>query len=265
MGTIVTTAYRPTAKTTAEAERIAAELSIPFILRNKRSVETMQTEQRSDVIVALKERLELYPLGKAEPFFFHPNSAAFRTKRPLEQDPLIEVSGLQQGDRFLDCTLGMASDAITVSQWLGPDGTVVGCESNPNIAFIIKEGLQRYSSMPHLTDAMQRIKVKAADAVEFLKTQEDNSFDVIYMDPMFTEAIKESSNFAPVRNAADMGQLTEEWVAEATRVADKAVVLKAHFRSTDFETFGFKRRIRPNTKFHYGVIHTEKNKTAPPE
>lgn len=256
MGTVVTTAYRPTAKTIADAERIAADLGIPFISRNKRPIEALHMEERSDVIVAMKERLELYPLGKAEPFFFHPNSAAFRTKRPLASDPLIEISGLQPGERFLDCTLGMASDALTVSQWLGAGGKVVGCESNPIIAFIIKEGLKSYSMMPHLTEAMQRIEVEAADAVEYLKSQEDDSFDVIYMDPMFTEAIAESSNFSPVRNTADMGQLTGEWVAEAKRVARRAVVLKAHFRSTDFEAFGFKRRIRPNTKFHYGVIQT---------
>ncbi|WP_033541056.1 class I SAM-dependent methyltransferase [Planococcus sp. CAU13] len=254
MKTIVTTAYRPTEKNIAEARGIAETLDITFIERNKRSIETVHMDEQSDVIVAMKERLELYPLGKAEPFFFHPNSAAFRTKRPLAQDPLIEVSGLQPGDSFLDCTLGMASDAITASQWVGADGKVVGCESNPNIAFIIQEGLQRYQAMPHLTGAMKRIQVMPMDCIEFLKTLVDGSFDVVYMDPMFTEEIKEASNFSPVRSAANMGQLTEEWIAEAKRVAVKAVVLKAHFRSEDFERFGFTRRVRPNTKFHYGAI-----------
>lgn len=254
MSTIVTTAYRPTAKTIAEAQRIAETLNIPFIVRNKRSIEMMHTDEQADVIVAMKERLELYPLGKAEPFFFHPNSAAFRTKRPLAEDPLIEVSGLQPGDSFLDCTLGMASDAITASQWVGVNGKVVGCESNPNTAFIIKEGLKRYSSMPHLTEAMQRIEVVSIDALNYLEKLPDSSFDVVYMDPMFTESIKEASNFTSVRSIADMGQLTEQWVAEAKRVARKSVVLKAHFRSTDFEKFGFTRRVRPNTKFHFGLI-----------
>lgn len=255
MKTIVTTAYRPTADTAAEAERIAGVLDIPSVPRRKRSIETMHADESADIIVTAKERLELYPLGKAEPFFFHPNSAAFRTKRPLHQDPLIEISNLQPGDSFLDCTLGMASDAITVSQWVGPDGKVVGCESHPAIAFIIEEGLKRYKAMPQLTDAMKRIEVQSAEAVAYLQSLQENAFDVVYMDPMFTEEIKEASNFSPVRGAADMGQLTEEWVEEAKRVARKAVVLKAHFRSADFERFGFTRRIRPNTKFHFGAIN----------
>lgn len=255
MATIVTTAYRATAAAAAEAERIADELDIRFIVRNKRSVEKMHDDEQADILVASKERLEFYPMGKSEPFFFHPNSAAFRTKRPLEKDPLIEVSGLVPGDNFLDCTLGMASDAITVSQYIGSAGSIVGCESNPDIAFILKTGLSRYDAMPHLTEAMRRVQVVSSEAVDYLKTLDDNVFDVVYMDPMFTEEIKEASNFTPVRSSANMGQLTDEWMGQAKRVANKAVVLKAHFRSQDFEKFGFERRVRPNTKFHYGVIN----------
>lgn len=254
MTTIVTTAYRPNAQVIAEADRVAEELNIQFIVRNKRSIERMHEDEQADILVASKERLELYPMGKAEPFFFHPNSAAFRTKRPLEKDPLIEVSQLVRGDSFLDCTLGMASDAITVSQFVGPAGKVVGCESNPNVAYVLSTGLKRYHAMPHLTEAMKRIEVRSAEAAALLSTLETDSFDVVYMDPMFTEEITEASNFAPVRSTANMGQLTEEWVAEAKRVAKKAVVLKAHFRSQDFEKFGFTRRVRPNTKFHFGSI-----------
>lgn len=254
MKTIVTTAYRPNQKTDELAAQVASDLGIHFVLRRKRSIERIQSDEQADVLVAAKERLEFYPLGKAEPFFFHPNSAAFRTKRPLEQDPLIEVSGLADGDCLIDCTLGMASDAIVASQKVGAYGQVIGCEAHPTLAYVVAKGLQEYESMPHLTEAMKRIQVVGMDAVEFLKTREDNSVDVVYMDPMFTEEISESSNFLPLRGTAKAGQLTEEWVVQAVRVARKAVVLKAHFRSTDFEQYGFIRRVRPNTKFHYGVI-----------
>jgi 16S rRNA (guanine1516-N2)-methyltransferase len=252
--TIVTTAYRPNGQTDRLAEQTSMELSIPFVLRKKRSIEKIHAEECADVLVAAKERLEFYPLGKTEPFFFHPNSSAFRTKRPIEQDPLIEVSGLDPGDVFLDCTLGMASDAIVASCRVGKEGKVIGCESHPAIAYIVQQGLQEYEAMPHLTEAMKRIQVIPENAVEFLKALPENSVDVVYMDPMFTEEIKEASNFAPLRGPADNGQLTAEWVREAVRAARKSVVLKAHFRSPDFEKFSFARRVRPNTKFHYGTI-----------
>lgn len=254
MKTVVTTAYRPTSIILQQAACVAADLSLLQVSRSKRSVERMHADEKADLLVCLKERLEFYPLGKNEPFFFHPNSAAFRTKRPLEQDPLIEVTGLQAGDSFLDCTLGLASDSIVASQRVGDRGHVLGCESHPVLAYIVREGLRQYSGMPHLEKAMKRVKVISADAISFLQTLETDSIDVIYMDPMFTEEIAEASNFTPLRGTADHGQLTDQWVAEAKRVARKTIVLKAHYRSQDFERFGFIRRVRPNTKFHYGVI-----------
>ncbi|WP_142826350.1 class I SAM-dependent methyltransferase [Planococcus soli] len=254
MKTVVTTAYRPTSSTLERAARVSEDLSLLQVPRNKRSIDKMHADEGADLLVCLKERLEFYPLGKKEPFFFHPNSAAFRTKRPLEQDPVIEVSRLAPGDSFLDCTLGLASDAIVASQRVGDRGCVIGCESHPVLAYVVGQGLQAYNEMLHLEEAMRRIQVVTSDAVSFLKTLESGSIDVIYMDPMFTEEISEASNFTPLRGPADHGQLTEQWVAEAKRVARKSIVLKAHFRSGDFERFGFVRRVRPNTKFHYGVI-----------
>lgn len=255
MKTIVTTAYRPNGKTDELAAQVSADLSIAFVPRMKRSIGKIQEQEGADVVVAAKERLEFYPQGKTEPFFFHPNSSAFRTKRPIEQDPLIEVSGLMPGDVFIDCTLGMASDAIVASMRTGSDGAVFGCESHPVLAYIVAKGLAEYAEMPHLTEPMRRIQVMPGQAVDYLRGLPDNSVDVVFMDPMFTEEIKEASNFSPLRPAADSGQLTKEWVDEAKRVARKSVVLKAHFRSADFERFGFMRRVRPNTKFHFGSIN----------
>ncbi|MDN7241038.1 class I SAM-dependent methyltransferase [Planococcus sp. N028] len=260
MKTVVTTAYRPTEATEKKAQQISIDLSISFAERNKRSVEKMHEAWAADVLVAAKERLEFYPLGKTEPFFFHPNSSAFRTKRPLEKDPLIEVSGLQAGDVFVDCTLGMASDAIVASQHVGPDGRVIGCESHRAIAYVIGQGLATYDKMPHLTAAMKRIQVVNEEAVDYLASLPDNSVDVVYMDPMFTEEILEASNFTPLRAAAHTGQPSAQWIEQAVRTARKSVVLKAHYKSSDFEEFGFKRRLRPNTKFHYGVIDCRKEK-----
>ncbi|TWT28385.1 class I SAM-dependent methyltransferase [Planomicrobium sp. CPCC 101110] len=254
MKTVVTTAYRTTDALVMKGGIISRDLGAPFISRNKRSVGKLHEELGADILVVAKERLEFYPMGKTEPFFFHPNSSAFRTKRPLEEDPLIEVSGLGIGDSFVDCTLGMASDAIVASQWVGNEGEVVGCESHPTIAYVIGKGLAAYDKMPHLSEAMRRIRVIPADAVAYLSSLPDDSVDVVYMDPMFTEEIAEASNFLPLRETADMGQLTGAWVGQAVRTARKSVVLKAHFRSGDFEKYGFKRRVRPNTKFHYGVI-----------
>ena len=87
----------------------AAEvLGYPVVERNKRSIARMQGIYNAAVLVAGMNRFELYRVGMDKPFFFHPNSAAFRLKRLLngEMDPLVEAAQLQSGDTFLDCTLG---------------------------------------------------------------------------------------------------------------------------------------------------------------
>ncbi|RPJ94436.1 hypothetical protein CW357_15360 [Rummeliibacillus sp. TYF005] len=255
--TIVTTAGRPDNQSLRLAEAASKALNAPFIERRKRSVKKIAEYESANVIVAGKNRYEYYPYGVTEPFFFHPSSAAFRLKRVArgEHDPFLEAVNLQEGDSMLDCTLGIGSDSMLAAYTVGETGKVVGCEGNPNVAFIVCEGMKRYdiTELP-LLKCMGRIRVISILAIDYLKKQPDHSFDVVYMDPMFEEPIEESNNFAPLRDAGLHEALTDEWVYEAKRVAKKRVVLKAHFRSPLFERYHFKRDIRLNAKFHYGII-----------
>ncbi|SOC15137.1 putative SAM-dependent methyltransferase [Ureibacillus xyleni] len=255
--TVVTTAGRPDELSITLAQKACEELGVRFEERKKRSVVKISEQLNAHVIVAGKNRYEYYPQDAKAPFFFHPNSAAFRLKRVArgEHDPFLDACQLEVGNSLLDCTLGIGSDAMLAAFQVGEEGTVVGLEADPNVAFIVQNGMATYdtSELP-LTSCMRHIKVIQSEAVEFLQKQPDNAFDVVYMDPMFEEVIEESNNFEALRDAGEHINLTEEWVREAIRVAKKRVVLKAHFRSTSFEQFGFKRDIRLTSKFHYGVI-----------
>lgn len=254
---IVTTGGRPDDESRLLAQQVSIELSVPFIERKKRSVTKLSTIYDANVLVAGKNRLEYYPKGTSKPFFFHPDTAAFRLKRIArgETEPFLEACRLQKGDSFLDCTLGLASDAILASFTVGETGKAVGLEVDPMIAYLVGRGLKEYeTSDTALKTAMSRITVIQSEAIQFLRQQPDDSFDVVYIDPMFEELIEESNNFEALREAGSHHPLTEEWVKEAYRVAKKRVVLKAHFRSTLFEDFGFQRNVRLTSKFHFGVI-----------
>ena len=101
---------------------------------------------------------------------------------------------------------------------------------------------------------MRSIKAIKSESLSFLKVQADNSFDIIYADPMFSEIIKESENLEAIKPLANGSRLTEEWLKEAKRVAREKIIIKAHFRDTVFEELGFERQVRPNQKLHYGVM-----------
>ena len=55
---------------------------------------------------------------------------------------------------------------------------------------------------------------------------EDNSFDVVYFDPMFVRPLQKSSGIAGLRAAADYYQPTAEDFNQAKRVAAQRVVVK---------------------------------------
>ncbi|KAA0965883.1 hypothetical protein FQ087_06355 [Sporosarcina sp. ANT_H38] len=257
MSTVITTAGRPDDQSLRLASEASVILGFPIVERKKNSVLRIQNEHGADVIVAGKNRYDLYRIGMEEPFFFHPNSAAFRLKRLLngEMDPLIEIAQLQKDDSFLDCTLGLGSDSIIASFITGEYGKVLGIEADPAVAFITGKGLRSFpSDSKQLVEAMARIEVIQSEAIEFLSRQSTSSWDVVYIDPMFHAPVVESSNFAPLRQAGVHSSLTNEWIEQAQRVCKRRVVVKDRFDSPIFERFQMEQKIRPNTKFHFAFI-----------
>ncbi len=144
----ITTAGRTNLQLNHQAMKVAEELQIPYMERNKKSVSTLQDVAKDDCIVVGKKRLELYPYQEPDPFFFHPNSAMFRIKRLInnEHDPFLDAAKIEKGMTLLDCTLGLASDSIIASYAVSVTGSVVGIEGNKYLAYMVKEGLQQWDS-----------------------------------------------------------------------------------------------------------------------
>ncbi|MFD3450152.1 class I SAM-dependent methyltransferase [Microbacteriaceae bacterium 4G12] len=254
---IVTTAGRTNKEMTAYAKQVAADLHASFIVRKDEAITDLKQCYKSDVLVVGKNRLEMYPFGGEESFFFHPNSASFRIKRLMrgEHDPFLQVTKLEAGMSMLDCTLGMASDSIVASFAVGKQGKVVGVEGNPSMAYLVANGLQAWQSdVLDISEAMRRITVLHRDHLSFLQGCEDNAFDVVYLDPMFEENILTSDGIRGLKHFALYDDISAATIEEALRVARHRVVLKDHFRSKRFETYGFTVWKRKSAKFHFGVI-----------
>jgi hypothetical protein len=254
---IVTTAGRTNDDMIRQAEQIAKALGSPYVPRIKRSVLQLMESVQDDCLVVGKNRLELYPHGEEEPFFFHPNSAMFRVKRLLkgERDPFLEASGIGEGMSLLDCTLGLGSDSIVASFAAGASGKVIGVEGNPFLAYIVAGGLTSWNSgLPSMDEAMRRVSVVQGEALAVMERMEGASIDCVYFDPMFEESILESDGIRGLTNFALNETLTKEMMEQALRIARKRIILKDHFRSSRFENFGFKVFTRKSAKFHFGVI-----------
>ncbi|MDD2621274.1 MAG: class I SAM-dependent methyltransferase, partial [Syntrophomonadaceae bacterium] len=192
-----------------------------------------------------------------EVFFFHPSMAknriaCFRKFRQI--DNLARACQLQPHDSFLDCTLGLGADAI-VASYFSKGGQIVALESSLLIAMIVKWGMKMYnSSMTWLNSAVKNIEVINANHYDYLKKLPDNSFDIVYFDPMFRKPILESQAIAPLRLMANHQELSKSSITEAIRVARKRVVVKEMTNSQEFERLGLvKLEYSPHNKLAYGI------------
>lgn len=254
---IITTAGRTNDEMNNLAKQVALDLGAEYVPRKKRSVMAIMDKEEDDCIVVGKNRLELYPLGENDPFFFHPNSSMFRIKRLLkgETDPFIQAAKLETGMSILDCTLGLGSDSIVASFAVGPSGKVTGVEANPYLAYLVQRGLDTWDSgIIEMNEAMRNISVINGMSLETMTQFETDSYDCVYFDPMFEESILESDGIKGLARFAAFDGLTEEMVRHACRIAKRRVILKDHFRSTRFARFGFHVIERKTSKFHFGTI-----------
>ncbi|EFW89118.1 class I SAM-dependent methyltransferase [Streptococcus equinus] len=247
MSIVITTSLRENAKLLAKAKTIGEKLNLPVIERNKQSAKKL-LQGREGILLVYENKLCLLNQDGSE-LSFHPDTAMLRIKS--SHDALVDLLGTDSL-KVLDTTMGLASDSIVMA-YAGHDVTAV--ESNPLIHFIVSEGLKNYqSNSESLNQAMRSIKTICAESLAYLKKLPNDSFDIVYCDPMFSERIEESKNLDGLRQYANVTAFSEELLQETKRVARKKIIIKAHFRDDVFEKYGFKQFVRPNQKFHYGVI-----------
>ncbi|MGA4720078.1 class I SAM-dependent methyltransferase [Fictibacillus nanhaiensis] len=252
---IITTAGKNATRLRNKAKEVADSIDGTFVDRESHSISSMIRTYNDHILMIGVDKISYHPKDGGTPFFFHPNSSMFRVKQILrgEKDAFIEATQLNVGMKILDCTLGLASDAIVASLVAGSSGAVVGVESSRAISFVVKSGLQVWdSNSEEMNEAMRRIEVVYDNHYDFLKKQLDNSFDVVYFDPMFESTIS-SPGIQGLKSSADYSILTEATINEAKRVASKRVVMKDNKTSSKFYDLGFSV-IKRNASFLYGVI-----------
>ena len=238
---IVTTIRKPNSSVEMLAEEISKKLGGKFVRREDFSFNTLKKIHGAENILLVKKN-SLSVITSDGELFFHPNTAHLRIKnlRGGEGDRLIDALKISNGSKILDCTLGLGSDALVESFIAGENGKIVALEVNPLIFAVVSHGFKNFSDdSPHILEAMRRITAINADCKDFLKNCADNSFDVVYFDPMFRRPIQKSSGLNPIRPLADNRPLIVEIIREAYRVAKLRVVMKEHSGSKEFERLGF--------------------------
>jgi 16S rRNA G966 N2-methylase RsmD len=236
------------------------ESQLEYVPRRSSSVEKLAREHDADgVIVWETEGPILYV--ENEKLFFHPSMAKVRIaeyRKKGREDLLIQACQMNQGDSFLDCTLGMGADAI-VAAYFSETGKITGLEYQRAVAQVIGWGMKLYQgNMPWLNQAINRVKVINCDHKVFLRQQTDQSYDIVYFDPMFNKPLWRSQPLSPLRKLANHDPLDKDTIQEACRVARKRVVLKTLLSGEEIERLGFQKiKGSKHNPIAYGIIITK--------
>ncbi|MFA6075206.1 MAG: class I SAM-dependent methyltransferase [Negativicutes bacterium] len=238
-----------------KARATAVELNLPYLNRNNFSLKELLTEANS-ALVFEKYSLALHSINGIHRF--HLNLAGLRIQN-IERgfgDNMVSAMGLGPSCcRVLDCTLGMASDAIVAAYSVGTTGCVHGCEQSALLHYITKAGLVNFlSGKPQLDDALRRITTTHGDYRNYLEKSNENDFDVIYFDPMFTRPQHKSSAFTPIRGiVCDLPLAPETLKIALSKTANRVVVKLSQYSTCQIrfdDIIGGK-----HAAIRYGVIY----------
>ncbi|NRT01864.1 putative methyltransferase [Clostridium beijerinckii] len=241
-----------------KAKGVSKDLNISYIKRGNFSIKETILKDGFDYLLVV-ERDKIVIKGEDSALFWHPNMSELKVKsiRQGNKEAIIEATKLEEGNSILDCTLGLAGDSLVFSAVVGEKGYVVGTEINKYIAYLSKCGLENYNGVNGKN--INNIKVVNESYEDYILKQRDNSFDVVYFDPMFKEPNRKSTSINSFRDFADHKGLTKDILAEALRVCSKRVVIKERQGSNDFEKLGIEKYYggKKSGSIIYGVI--EKN------
>jgi SAM-dependent methyltransferase len=236
----VTTGLVPRPEDLREAEGAAQRHGLPLAPRRGRPLaEVLASSGAGALLVVGARRAAIFLDGREREW--QPGMAALRLRRLRQgergsrrtRDGFLEAAALRRGESVLDCTLGLAGDALVAAAAVGPGGRVVGLETSPALAALVSEGLRLLPD-----EAAGRIEVRAADALAALSALPARSFDLVAFDPMFRAPRPQAPSFDLVRRLGDPSPLAPAALAEARRVAGRAVLVKDGVPGWDLARLG---------------------------
>lgn len=244
-----------------KAEKVSNDLNIPYIKRSNLSINKTISKENLDYLLVV-EKDKLIIKGEGTEIFWHPSMTELKIKsiKQGNKETMIEATELREGDSILDCTLGFAGDSVVFASVVGEQGTVVGTEINKYLAYLTEDGLRNYNKVNDETKKyMKSIKVVNTSYRDYLSKQTDNSFDVVYFDPMFEEPNKKSSTINAFREFTEHEGLSKEDIKEALRVCKRKVVIKERYELNSLDKLGIQKYygVKRRGSIVYGVIEKD--------
>ncbi|MFT6153341.1 MAG: 16S rRNA (guanine1516-N2)-methyltransferase [Bermanella sp.] len=141
---------------------------------------------------------------------------------------IAKAIGLKQKKSLtvLDATAGTATDSFVLAA-LGC--TVTLLERHPIVALLLEDALARAELTPEVYEITQNMTLYSGSSVEFMKKMNNNSVDVVFLDPMFPHSgknaqVKKSMQY--FREMVGKDEDADHLLAPALAAATYRVVVK---------------------------------------
>jgi 16S rRNA G966 N2-methylase RsmD len=222
---IFTTSHKPDK---FQIER-ALDLSKKYkgIYKNRRHLSKFLNNEEIGYFIVNKDNTLNWVMGD-NTFFYHPSISKVKMKNienENSKDYLHEAITPTEEDEILDLTLGLGSEALFLANFCKE---VTATEGSFPIYLVVKESLNYYNFKEKwMKDASEKIKIINDNYKSFLRKQKDNSFDIVYCDPMFENPNYLSSSLNSLRKMAIYDKINMEDINHMLRTAKKKIVFKA--------------------------------------
>ena len=253
---VVTTSYNADAETIELAKSLANKFEVKYVRRNH--ISKYLKSGRIDFYYVIDKNGMLKIQWKDGEFFFHQGISKIRMEniKHGKKDYIIESVKPESTDIIYDATFGLGSDAILMAHFAKK---VIGTEGSEHIYRVVKWGLKRYvSDEGWINDAIKKIELINANYKDFIRKQEDESFDIVYCDPMFENPIYESNTLNPLRSFAIYEPLNVDDLLHMLRIARKRVVIKTLVKDKlyiQIKKYFSKEFIAKKSGVVYGIIN----------
>lgn len=249
---IFTTSHKPKKEQIEKAYEYAK--AYDGVYKNRRHIYKYINDEDYYFSVDKNNNLEI--IWKNGKFFYHPSIAKIRYNNyeHTKDDYLIKSLTPCKEDSVLDLTYGLGSEALLLAAF---SDNVIGLEGSYPIYIIVKEGLKNYDFPDNwMRKASKNIKIKNFNYKKYIYKQKENSFDLVYCDPMFENPQMKSASLNPLRRFAVYDQLDEKDIEQMYKICKKKVVIKARDKDSIWNWLKVDEKMgSSHSGVYYGVIN----------
>ena len=224
---LISTSSKTNAYLIEQAKKVSQLLQMPYVPRKHQSVEDLLNTHHCAGALLITKEGPSFVTKEGVPHQFHLSMAHLRLLE-IDRgniDHLLRAVGYESVTSVLDCTAGLGSDSAVISYGCPQLTRHTAIEGHPILGYITNHGFRHFQHKESkVTEALRRIQLVICNYQDYLEQIVPNTYDVIYVDPMFENPVYESPQFLQWRGHLLESKITSEIVELALEKSKRLVI-----------------------------------------